>query len=82
MTVIVTLDLPHDAEGENPEELALRLKRLWALDEVRNGRMTRLRAAKLLGMSIDDFLREAAEHGIDAIDYDLDDFRQELAGAR
>lgn len=82
MTVTVTLDLPTDAQGEAPELLVRRLERLWVLDEVRLGRMTRARAAKALGMSLDDFLREASAHGIDAIDYDVADFRQELRDAR
>jgi hypothetical protein len=51
---------------------------LWALDEVRFGRLTRLRAAGELGMGLDAFLSEAAAHGVDAIDYDLADLRDEL----
>jgi len=81
MTVTVTLDLPPDAEGESPDELAQRLRLLWALDEVRQGRMTRLRAANLVGVSLDEFLQQASNHGLDAIDYDVEDFRRELAGA-
>jgi predicted HTH domain antitoxin len=82
MTVKVTLDLPPDAEGEPPDEVARRLTLLWALDEVRQGRMTRLRAASIVGLGLDEFLREASRHGLDAIDYDLDDLRRELADAR
>ena len=81
MTVTVTLDLPPDAAQEQPEVLARRLTLLWVLDEVRQGRMTRLRAAGVLGTSLDEFLREATDHGLDTIDYDLDDFRRELADA-
>jgi hypothetical protein len=81
MTVTVTLDLPPDAEGESSAELARRLRLLWALDEVRQGRMTRLRAANLVELSLDDFLRQASNHGLDAIDYDVEDFRRELEGA-
>ena len=80
MTVTVTLDLPPDADGDSPDELARRLRLLWALDEVRQGRMTRVRAAHLVGLSLDDFLRQASNHGLDAIDYDVEDFRTELAG--
>jgi hypothetical protein len=81
MTVTVTLDLPPDAEGESSDELVQRLRLLWVLDEVRQGRMTRLRGAKLLCLGLDEFLRQAASHGLDAIDHDLEDFRQELTGA-
>jgi predicted HTH domain antitoxin len=41
--------------------------------------LTRVRAASLLGLSLDAFLSEASKHGLDAIAYDLDDFRRELA---
>ncbi|MEY4544935.1 MAG: hypothetical protein RL685_1130 [Pseudomonadota bacterium] len=81
MTVTVTLDLPPDAEGESVEELGRRLRLLWVLDEVRQGRMTRLRAAHLVGVGLDEFLRQASSHGLDAIDYDVEDFRSELTGA-
>lgn len=82
MMVKVTLDLPPDAEGEAPDELARRLTLLWALDEVRRGRMTRVRAASIVGLGLDAFLDEASRHGLDVIDYDLEDFRRELADAR
>jgi predicted HTH domain antitoxin len=80
MTVTVTLELPPDGEVEGPRELARRLQLLWVLDEVRQGRITRLRAAHALGLGLDDFLRQAGERGLDAIDYDVDDFRRDLAG--
>jgi predicted HTH domain antitoxin len=76
--ITVTLELPPDAGSEPIEALARRLRLLWALDEVRRGRMTRVRAAQVVGIGIDAFLEEAAAHGVDAIDYDLDDFREEL----
>ena len=79
MTVTVILDLPPDADAESPDELIRRLRLLWALDEVRQGRLTRVRAAHLLGLGLVDFLRVASEHGLNAIDYDLEDFRRELA---
>ena len=78
-SVTVTLDLPLGAEAEPAEGLAARLKLLWALDEVRQGRMTRVRAAQVLGVGLDDFLSRAAAHGVDAIDYELDDFQKELS---
>jgi hypothetical protein len=46
----------------------------------RQGRLTRVRAASLLGLSLDGFLSEASKHGLDTIDYELGDFRRELAG--
>jgi predicted HTH domain antitoxin len=76
--VTVHVDLPSDADREPAEALAGRLRLLWALDEVRQGRMTRVRAAEVVGLGLDAFLHEVALRGVDAIDYDLDDFRQEL----
>jgi hypothetical protein len=57
----------------------LSLRSLWALDEIRQARMTRVRAAHVLGLGLDELLRTASEHGVDAMDYDVDDFRRELA---
>ncbi len=79
--VTISVDLPPDAEREPIEALTERLRLLWALDEVRQGRMTRVHAAEVVGLGLDAFLREAAARGIDAIDYDLDDFRQELGAS-
>ncbi|WP_437571112.1 UPF0175 family protein [Sorangium sp. So ce542] len=79
--ITVSVDLPPDAGSEPIDALARRLRLLWALDEVRQGRMTRARAAQILGIGIDAFLQEAAAHGIDAIDVDLEDFRQELGSS-
>jgi hypothetical protein len=66
----VTLPLP--LEGESPDDLGRRLELLWTLDEVRQGRMTRLRAASIVGLSLDKFSSQASSHGLDAIDYDLE----------
>lgn len=48
------------------------------IDEVRAGRLTRVAAAQALDMTLDDFLAEAGRHGLDEIDYDVDDFKREL----
>jgi predicted HTH domain antitoxin len=76
--VTITVELPPDAVREPLEALAARLRLLWVLDEVRQGRVTRVRGAQIVGLDLDAFLREAAAHGVDAIDLDLEDFRQEL----
>jgi predicted HTH domain antitoxin len=80
--VTVSLDLPADAGQEPIEALTVRLRLLWVLDEVRQGRMTRVRAAEIVGLGLDAFLGEAAARGVDAIDYDIDDFRRELETSR
>jgi|HubBroStandDraft_6_1064221.scaffolds.fasta_scaffold1018231_2 predicted HTH domain antitoxin len=79
--VTVSVDLPPDAQREPIEALSGRLRLLWVLDEVRQGHMTRVRAAELVGLALDAFLREAAARGVDAIDYDIDDFRREIGRA-
>ena len=76
--ITVAVDLPSNAGHESPQALAGPLRLLWALDEVRCGRLTRLRAAAEPGLTIDSFLSEAAAHGVDAIDYDLADLHSKL----
>jgi hypothetical protein len=48
--------VPPDAAGESVEQLARRLALLRALDEVRRARVTRLKAAALVGLGLDEFL--------------------------
>ncbi len=76
--VTVSVDLPTDTQREPIEALSERLRLLWVLDEVRRGHLTRVRAAELVGLGLDAFLHEAAARGVDAIDYDIDDFRREI----
>jgi hypothetical protein len=37
------------------------------------------RAASVLGLTLEEFLPQALERGLDAVDYDPEDFRRELA---
>ena len=74
----ITVDVPAPLAGEPASALAERARLLLMLDEVRAGRLTRAGAARALGMRLDDFLVLAGQHGLYAIDYDLDDFRREL----
>jgi len=76
--VRITFDVPAPLAALPPAALADRARLLLVIDEVRGGRLTRVAAARALGMSLDAFLIEAGEHGLYAIDYDLDDFRREL----
>jgi hypothetical protein len=76
----LSITLPESAlEAESVSALEERLKLLWALDEVRAGRMTRVRAAQLLGIGLDDLLARADAHDLPAFDDDPTDFRAELA---
>jgi len=74
----ITVEIPTPLVGQPPEELARRARLLLVVDEVRTGRLTRAGAARALDMTLDDFLIEAGQHGLYAIDYDVDDFKQEL----
>lgn len=76
----ITVDIPTPLAGQPPAALAIRARLLLVIDEVRDGRLTRAGAAQALGVPLDDFLIEAGKHGLDAIDYDLADFRRELDG--
>jgi predicted HTH domain antitoxin len=78
----ITLEIPGPLSGQPSDELAKRARLLLVVDEVRAGRLTRAGAARALDMALDDFLIEAGRHGLYAIDYDVEDFRQELATIR
>jgi predicted HTH domain antitoxin len=80
--VEITFEIPGPLSGQRSEELAKRARLLLVVDEVRAGRLTRAGAARALDMALDDFLIEAGRHGLYAIDYDVEDFRQELAAIR
>lgn len=78
--ITVSVALPDSAIAREPTEaIERRLRLLWALDEIRAGRMTRVYAATWLAISLDELLAVAHAHGIAAFDYDPDDFRTELA---
>ncbi len=74
----ITVEIPGPLSGQPTEELAKRARLLRVIDEVRAGRLTRAAAARALDKTIDDFLIEAGQHGLYAIDTDIEDFRREL----
>jgi len=74
----ITVEIPDPLTGQSSEELARRVRLLLVVDEVRAGRLTRAAAARALDMTLDAFVVEAGQHGLYAIDYDIDDFKQEL----
>ena len=78
--VTIAVALPSTAvTHEPPAMIERRLRLLWALDEIREGRTTRVRAAAWLGLPLDEFLALAEARGLPAFDYDADDFKSELA---
>lgn len=74
----ITVEIPGPLSGQPSEELARRARLLLVIDEVRAGRLTRTAAARALDMTLDQFLIEAGDHGLFAIDHDIEDFRREL----
>ena len=78
----ITVEIPGALAGRPTDELAIRARLLLVIDEVRAGRLTRAGAARALDMSLDDFLIEAGRHGLEAIDYDVEDFKRELGAIR
>lgn len=78
----ITVAIPGPLSSRPTEELATRARLLLVIDEVRAGRLTRAWAARALDMTLDDFLVEAGRHGLDAIDYDVEDFTRELGTIR
>ena len=78
----ITVAIPGPLSGRPTEELATRARLLLVIDEVRAGRLTRAGAARALDMTLDDFLVKGGRHGLDAIDYDLEDFKRELGAIR
>jgi hypothetical protein len=78
--VTINVVLPSAALAQEPAAvIERRLRLLWALDEIRAGRATRVGAAGWLGLPLDEFLALADAHGLPAFDYDPDDFKSELA---
>jgi predicted HTH domain antitoxin len=75
----ITVTVPGPLSGRPTDELATRARLLLVIDEVRAARLTRAGAARALDMSLDEFLIEAGRHGLEAIDYDVEDFKRELA---
>ena len=74
----ITIEVPAPLAQQPEADLAARARLLLVVDEVRAGRLTRSGAARALGMPLDDFLIAAGQHGLYAIDYDIEDFRREL----
>ena len=78
----IMLDVPNALARQPPAQLGERARLLLAIDDVRYDRLTRAGAARALGLSLDDFVLAAGEHGLYAIDYEVEDFRRELDDAR
>ncbi len=80
MTLQIEDDLTKilQATNESPEKAA---RELIVLELFRQHRISGGRAAELLNVSREDFIRQAADAGIPYFDYDSDELAQEIASA-
>lgn len=80
--VTITMELPKDVltlTGKGERELSLELKKLLAVELVRNGVLNYGKAAELIGVSQAEFVTYLSQHGISVFDYTDDELRQELS---
>lgn len=76
------VDLPAEAFSHHPWEpdrLAVELRQLWLLEQVRQRRLGFTKAAELSGMPLAGFLDRMREQRITPFDLDVDELRTELA---
>jgi predicted HTH domain antitoxin len=63
----------------NAEEIALSMRKEFALKSFRDGKLTLVQAADFCGMNIYDFISAASRAGIPVIDYSIEEVDRELA---
>ena len=81
---MVTIEMPSellDLLGSE-EEAQREAKRALVLDLVRRGRVSRTKAAELLGMPLQDFPALLSEYRIPWFDYSPEDLRHDLDSLR
>ena len=61
------------------EEIALSMRKEFALRSFRDGKLTLAQGAAFCGMNIYDFISSASQANIPIIDYTIDDVDRELA---
>jgi predicted HTH domain antitoxin len=61
------------------EEIALSMRKEFALKSFRDGKLTLVQAADFCGMNIYDFISAASQAGIPIIDYSIEEVDRELA---
>lgn len=78
-SIRVSVEIPHDLVADvDVSALGLDLRRLWALEQVRQRRLGIGRAAEVAGMPRAAFMVWLGEHGVPVIDYTAADFQKEL----
>ena len=61
------------------EEVALSMRKAFALTSFQNGKLTLAQGAAFCGMNIYDFISTASQAGIPIIDYSIEEIDAELA---
>lgn len=80
--VTVQVEMPPDLiAGEDVSQLAVELRRLWAVEQVRRKRLGIGRAAEVAEIPRAAFMRLLGEHGVPVIDYPVEDLQYELRTA-
>lgn len=63
------VDLPEETTRDRPDASVIaELRVLWVIEAVRKGRISTGRGARVLGMPLARFLREASAHGLAVLD--------------
>ncbi|MDR3328851.1 MAG: UPF0175 family protein [Prevotellaceae bacterium] len=63
----------------NSDEVALSMRREYAMKQYREGRLTLSQSAELCGMNIYDFMSLLSQNSIAVIDYSPEELRREVA---
>jgi predicted HTH domain antitoxin len=82
-SIAVQVEIPRDILGDvEPAEVGLEMRRLWAIEQVRKGRIGIGKGAEVAGMPRAQFMATLGEHGVPVIDYPVEDLREELQALR
>lgn len=83
VSIAVQVEIPRDVLGDDdPTQLGLELRRLWAVEQVRKRRIGVGKGAEVAGMPRAEFMTTLGEHGVPVIDYPIEDLRAELDSLR
>lgn len=78
-SIAVQVEIPREVLGDaDPSQLAVELRRLWAVEQVRRRRLGVGKAAEVAGMPRAAFMQLLGEHGVPVIDYPVEDLQEEL----
>ena len=65
--------------GMGAEEVALSMRREFALKAFKDGKLTLVQSARLCGMDVYGFISAVSQAGVHVIDYGIEEIAQELA---